>query len=557
MHCHVTLHSSFDVFQTHLNVPSSPTLIDLTPPVAGQVIDEEDKDEDFYAVNKTVRLVWCDFSDPESPIRHCSVSIVDSSLSALLWTTSATSNGKGSVAMDFLQNRWPESKRVFTLVECFTELGLSAHSRSDGFVLNATPPTKGRVSFSISGVQNTGLTDVTGAWTEFLDDESGIKEYFLSIVDNEERSLYEKSVLASTSFSASLNLTAKMEYQLTVRATNGANMHSSSKSPWIIHDVTAPIGAHVYDGAGRYDVDYRFSKIGYSSSWGSMTDDETNIVDCIWFPQSVGQRTNGSCIHCILVPGMTVYSTVSCYNSAGYETSVSSDGLTIDTTSPMTGKVYDGKGRQDKAYQKEFSAIDCSWDVFFDAESGIAKYSVCLGSSKGKCNIREKTGRTNSTERHFASLHLKHRDSYYCSVWGTNRAGLSAFSTSDGVLVDLTAPLTGTVIDGTKSDLDCQHSNDSITARWYNFFDNESDIAFYQWGIGSKRGNDDLLPFTSTGLNQTASTRLDVGTNRTLVFVTVRAHNRAESTSYASSDGLRLLEPATDLLTGCASFGRG
>ena len=571
LYCHVTLHASFDGFQTHLNVPSSPVLIDLTPPVAGKVIDGEDKDEDFYAVNETVRLAWCDYSDPESPIRQCSVSIVDSSSFAPIWTTSVTSNGKGSVAIDFSQNRWRESKRVFTAVECFTELGLSAHSRSDGFVLDATPPTKGRVSFSISGVQKTGLTDVMGAWTEFLDDESGIKEYFLSIVDNEERSLYEKSVLASTSFSTSLNLTAQMEYRLTVRATNGANMHSSSKSPWIIHDVTAPIGAHVYDGAGRYDIDYQFSIKGYSSSWGRMTDDETNIVDCIWFvgttpggsqfmaPQSVGQRTNGSCIHCILVPGMTLYSTVSCYNSAGYETSVSSDGLTIDTTSPMTGKVYDGRGRQDKAYQKEFSALDCSWDGFFDAESGIAKYSVCLGSSKGKCNIREKTGQTNSTEWHFASLHLKHRDSYYCSVWGTNRAGLSASSTSDGVLADLTAPLTGTVIDGTKSDLDCQHSNDSITARWYNFFDNESDIAFYEWGIGSKKGKDDLLPFASTGANQTASARLNVGVGakRTLVFVTVRAQNGAGSTSYASSDGLRLLEPASALSAGCVSFGGG
>ena len=554
---HVSIHASLDNFATYIDVQSSPVLIDLTPPVSGDVVDE-----DFYAINATFTASWNGFYDPESAVDRCTVSIALQTSLESVWERDVASNGAGTISVSV--DTWTHGSSYLTVLTCYSEK--FSTSKSDGFTVDGTPPSGGSVSFSITGVES-GMTAVAGFLTDFHDDESGIASYHLTLINQKGDSVFNEDVGQVTSFSASLNLTTQIEYQVIVRARNKAKLDTYRRSAWVMHDTTAPVASYIYDGVENYDLDFQLSIEGYSASWGRMTDNETKIVDCLWYvgtapggsqlmrPQSVGLSTEGSCTHCTMSPGMTYYSTVSCYNAAGYRTVISSDGILIDTTSPVSGNVYDGKGKQDKMYQSETSFVDCSWDSFIDAESGVTEYSVCLGSSAGLCDVHVKTESINSAEWQFSNLILEDKRIYYCSVYGTNGAGLSSVSTSDGVTVDMTSPVAGHVIEGREFDYDCQYSDEPIVSSWFDFYDRESGIAFYEWGIGKSIGSDDVIPFTWIGLNQTMSMDVDPGESGSLVFVTIRAQNEAGGKSNAVSDGVQIFKRGGDLPSGCVSFG--
>ena len=575
---YVSLHVSLDNFDTYSDHQSSSFLIDLTPPVAGEVLDGLNVDKDYYKINEIFSATWKGFTDPDSPIETCDISIVDSSSNVIgsggsgsgsgsgsgeIW--SKPSNGTGTITRDV--STWMHGHFYYTKVSCQSELNLMTEKLSDGFVVDETPPSGGSVSFSIDSVWGE-LVNVSGSWSDFNDDESGVASYEWIILETgESPSETMNAVGTATSFSASVNLTATVKYELVVNATNRAGLYSLRRSPGVVHDTTAPNGSYVYDGAGATDIDYQFSTTGLSSSWGKMTDDETDIVDCIWFvgtepgtsellsPQSMGSQTKGTCQHCVLTPGMKYYSSVLCYNSVGLQTVVSSDGILIDPTKPVAGRVYDGKGKQDKTFQMESSFSDCSWDEFSDAESGIVEYRPCLGTASTLCNTHAK-GKTTSTEWHFSGLSLVHKGKYYCSVTGVNAAGLSCTAVSDGFTVDLTKPKAGTVIDGTSDDVDCQHSDDAVVATWFDFYDSESGIVDYQWSIGTSIGGTDIQGFVSVGLHLTASysnpnAALPVGK---MIFATVHAYNEAGKYSSGSSDGVLVFDPQADLPASCVSL---
>ncbi|XP_065840987.1 uncharacterized protein [Oscarella lobularis] len=567
---YVSLHVSLDNFNTYSDHQSSSFLVDLTPPVAGEVLDGLNVDNHYYKINKIFSATWKGFTDPDSPIETCEISIIDFSSNIAgrgeIWSESVRSNGTGTITRKVLT--WVHDHFYQTKVSCQSELNLMVEGLSDGFLVDETPPSGGSVSFSIDSVWGE-LANVSGSWSDFNDDESGVASYEWLILETGERpNETMNAVGTATSFSASVNLTATTKYELVVNATNHAGLYSLRRSLGVVHDVTAPNRSYVHDGAGATDIDYQFSTTGLSSSWGRMTDDETEIVDCVWFvgtepgtaellsPQSIGSQTKGTCQHCVLTPGMKYYSSVMCYNSAGLRTVVSSDGIVIDSTEPVVGQVYDGKGKQDKAFQMELSFSDCSWDEFSDAESGIFEYRPCLGTgSTLLCNTHAK-GKTSSTEWHFSGLSLVHNGIYYCSVTGVNAAGLSYTAVSDGVTVDSTKPKAGTVVDGTSDDVDCQHSDDAVVATWFNFYDSESGIVDYQWSIGTSIGGTDIQGFVSVGLYLTASysnpnVTLPVGK---MIFATVHAYNEAGKYSSASSDGVLVFDPQVDLAASCVSL---
>src|SRR5262249_41927522 len=74
---------------------------------------------------------------------------------------------------------------------------------------------------------------------------------------------------------------------------------------------------------------------------------------------------------------------------------------------------------------------------------------------------------------------------YYATVRATNGAGLTVTATSDGVVIDNTAPTTGTVTTPNIQQLrnSYQTETDRITAIWSGFVDSQSGIARYEMAI--------------------------------------------------------------------------
>ena len=79
------------------------------------------------------------------------------------------------------------------------------------------------------------------------------------------------------------------------------------------------------------------------------------------------------------------------------------------------------------------------WDGFFDKESGVRTYHLCIGTQPGECNVLNFTDVGNSSSYSYQDLQLVQGETYFISVKAKNRAGLvSNVMSSTGVAVDKT-----------------------------------------------------------------------------------------------------------------------
>ena len=93
---------------------------------------------------------------------------------------------------------------------------------------------------------------------------------------------------------------------------------------------------------------------------------------------------------------------------------------------------------------------------------------------------------------------------YYFTVKATNGAGVETSLTSDGVTVDETPPISGTVVDGMILDLDYVSGEDDISAHWLDFVDLESGIESYEVALCDAR-NFSSCPQSFTAVGNTTN----------------------------------------------------
>ncbi|WAR05117.1 hypothetical protein MAR_020486 [Mya arenaria] len=212
-----------------------------------------------------------------------------------------------------------------------------------------------------------------------------------------------------------------------------------------------------------------------------------------------------------------------------------SDGVTVDITPPISGKVWIG---QDKSifYQTSTSDILVMWDSFSDIEehqynvheSGIAYYAICLGTSPGGNDVINFVNVGLVNHKVFHNLLLQNGLSYYATVKGYDHVGLSTSEISHSVLVDSTTP----TVTGKSIQIPNRHliNASSISACWTNVFeDKESGINRYEWSVGTNHGYEDVLEYTTVHGDCAES---ELHPSRTLTdghsyFVTVKAYNNA------------------------------
>ena len=195
---------------------------------------------------------------------------------------------------------------------------------------------------------------------------------------------------------------------------------------------------------------------------------------------------------------------------------VCSNPVTIDTSTPTGGWVYDGLGSTDLQYQssKSFSA---SWGGF-QSNYGIGKYEVAMHYKSQSSNDQiEVQGFVNvNLNVSFSKIIAAIPDGSKLTtkVRAYTKAGLYTKITSNGVTVDTSQPLPGSVSDGSKlsSDLEYADWTSSYTVSWEPFTDPHTPIVNYNVGVKRKNSG-----FVSAGLTAVGITYQFVVTSLTLV----------------------------------------
>jgi hypothetical protein len=143
-----------------------------------------------------------------------------------------------------------------------------------------------------------------------------------------------------------------------------------------------------------------------------------------------------------LLEGVKYVTTVRVTNNVGLSTTRTSDGFLLDSSPPITGEISHTTNASDSLdFHNRFTSTDISVRVhgFWDRESLISKYYICLSKLSGSCNFVNFTDIGNLTEYTFKGISLQHNTKYYVSVIAENEAGLrSSIASSDGVLMDAT-----------------------------------------------------------------------------------------------------------------------
>ena len=205
---------------------------------------------------------------------------------------------------------------------------------------------------------------------------------------------------------------------------------------------------------GHNDIDFLTAKESYCVKW-DVADTESGISrsevsvcsianpkDCLLREFDVGNQTSICVSDLEFEEGFKYVSKIRTENKAGLFKELFSDGFVVDTTPPfMSEIVYTHKSWTSlKGFQVfSHSQIAVQWDGFLDQESGIQRSYVCLGTTPGKCNIKNFTAMKNDTYCIFEDSLLVQGETYFISVKAENKAGLtSEVKTSNAIVVDKT-----------------------------------------------------------------------------------------------------------------------
>ncbi|CAG2187681.1 unnamed protein product [Mytilus edulis] len=194
-----------------------------------------------------------------------------------------------------------------------------------------------------------------------------------------------------------------------------------------------------------------------------------------------------------LTDGIPIWVKIKAVNRVDLRTKRVADApIIVDKTPPIAGHVNDGPVyKTDLMYTKNCEQLCSNWHHFYDPESGIGYYMVSAGSEP-EINVTDVANLTEYDRRTYevcieltADNYLEHGQTYYTTVWAFN-AGIkirNVSAISNGVTVDLTKPVPGSVIDGNNDDFtDIQFSASpaKVEVQWRNYTDPESTIYQYE-----------------------------------------------------------------------------
>ena len=392
-------------------------------------------------------------------------------------------------------------------------VGTMKCASSDGVTVDRSKPTISSISFSPASSYISSDTEVIISWIA-SDEESSISSSVISLGTYPHgKNLLEKTHLGNASqytIPAALLTEELSPIYATVRVNDAAGLFTTMSSPHSLSiDNTPPRG-------GVVSLSREVNT--YGVSWTGFRDVESGIEGyrwclgeesgmCnIWSWTDASIATAAATSPLTLAHGSTVVASVDVRDKAGLTTMSFSEELTVDETPPVAGTVWDGLGESDIDYQVDNHYFSASWDSFGDEETGIAEYQVCVGNTKGMCNVRAFFSVGDDTAATVNMAGLVEGTTYYVTVKAVNGFGLSTRVSTDGIILDSSAPREEFVIvteDGTSH---VDHSSGSqLTAKW-QFTESESGVRKYEWAVCLSNDESSCVQdYTSIGTSTNAS----------------------------------------------------
>ena len=556
---------------------SEALVFDSTPPLSGDVHvgpPSRSNKRGTFITNNSVDISWGGFRDPESGVKECNVSIFGKAGIVSFIDTRKTSSGNITIPKNitFLHGEYNVS------VECINNAGL-ASSSSSVFIIDSTPPFQtGPIVAGISRDSafqyQSDNKSIKASWPPFKDPESGIEKYYVAIGTQpfqDDIVTFENVFLATRLTKIGLTLSQGDVYYITVVAINLAGLSTNVSSFGLVIDTSSPlaVNADIKDGLGDEDIDYFSPYTGLSAHWENITDPESGIMQsqyclgtkplgCQIRPMTnIGGNKSFTCSDCRVHEGVRVYVTVQVTNGAGLCETRSSDGMLLDVSPPLMGGVIDGSHVTGVDYNVVIDDwnISMSWFGVEDTESGVRSCIWTIKSGSGITMYQDSIGNNFiyeernifSINQTYKNLRFLRNTTYYNVLVCFNRAELQDTVRSNGFQVEPIWPIPAVVRDGSTQGADVVYltSTKIVGANWNPFFANDKDpVVDYEVAIGTSKHKENVLRFTSFGLERTVEIDLapgipdhDVLEIGVTYYVTIRATSLSGLSSMKHSNG--------------------
>ena len=454
---------------------SEPLIFDYTPPSVSHVSDGWGiQDSQYHSFSNIYRIHWKQVWDI-SGIEEIAVCL------------SSTQNKSNCNLHPKVKISSEETSHTFTNISlssgiyCYAYLGIKDKAGnygnfwSNGALVDTSPPRKGRVTDGQGRndrIYQRETNILYATWSGFADNESGIHHYELAFSTSSNNSYIQPFTYVGliTSASSSNLLVPKLKngvvYHAQVVAYNVLGIRSDiAISNGVLVETTPPIFlSPVSDGTVfGFDFDYSSNLTSLSVNWKCEDKDSglrqvfvgigtqpgiQDIVVCSVLPYQVTyyfEELN-------LTRGVRYLSSVKCINNVGLRSSMSSDGVVMDSTPPVLRYVnIRGKHHEGSFHTRQGSRLFVNWK-FTDFQSGVIKYTISIFHVKNKTQIVGKwlfSGNQTSEYFHLRKNDLRHKERYVVLVTAVNGAGLSSTAMSNDFLVDGTAPTCTNIYDAT------------------------------------------------------------------------------------------------------------
>ncbi|MCE5315017.1 MAG: PQQ-binding-like beta-propeller repeat protein [Armatimonadota bacterium] len=396
--------------------------VDYTPPATPVVID----DGTWTSLSDQLHAVFGS-GDTESGISYYEYCVGTAAGLADIrdWVNSGTTRERTITGMSLAHG-----VVYYVNVRAYNHAGLMSEGHSNGIAPDLTAPAIESIAVGATSTQITGTVTAS-------DSESGVSTVQYVLLDSTDipDSPEWQSAVSGEEFTISGTFNWNNSYYIAARAQNSVGAWSEVElSEAIKIDDTPPTTPTIID-----DGIYSTSLTSLHASWSS-TDSESGIDHYAYCVGTISGSSNivawttttndyAFLTSLSLTNGTTYYFTVRAVNGASLTSENGySDGIKIDTTPPTAPVVTDDG---DVTYSSD--TLHASW-ISTDAESGLAEYFYCIGTSAGSADIVGWTSTGTQSWVSVSGLALQSGVYYYFTIKVRNGAGLvSALGSSDGI----------------------------------------------------------------------------------------------------------------------------
>uniref|UniRef100_A0ABM0M0H6 Uncharacterized protein LOC100366953 n=1 Tax=Saccoglossus kowalevskii TaxID=10224 RepID=A0ABM0M0H6_SACKO len=399
------------------------------------------------------------------------------------------------------------------------------------------------------------MPHICANWQNFHDLQSGISKYTWGVGTNPGNddvvSFHDIPHTVLQLCSMNISLTHNTTYYSTVFAYNAGHkrLNVSVISNGVLYDATPPMTGELRDGLDPHtDMMYSSESSSVSANWDGYDDPESGIgkydvsvyrrhadidstnatstIELIHGVTSLTPDTNYiNWHHFHLHHGDFVYVQLDAVNKADNPTTTQSDGFTIDMTNPIMHFLGDGVNTGvDLQYSESVDSLAAEWEITED-ESIIIYTSFSYGSYSGAHDIYNITDVTDGySVPNGMVVPEGNGKPNILTLRSLNKVGLWTESISGSVTVDTSPPIAGTV--------ECPRYSvaiDELFCSWSHFYDEESFISHYEFGIGTSEGDDSRFPYTKLPTHVTSYRARDLQNgglqHNGVYYATVIAYN--------------------------------